>query len=123
MRLWSETKNNMLVDHRPWGTYEVLLDSDDCKVKRITVFENQRLSYQYHNKREEYWLIVKGEGVVVLNGDEISCKEGDQIHVPLKMKHRICNTGTHDLVFIEIQRGDYFGEDDIVRLEDDYQRS
>ena len=110
------------ITSRPWGTYEVLLDSEECKVKRITVNPNQRLSYQYHHHREEFWTVVKGEGTVTLEGKDIVVKEKEQIHIPKTAKHRMANLTNYVVVFIEIQMGTYFGEDDIIRLEDDYQR-
>ena len=110
-------------EERPWGKFENLLDSEYCKVKRITVKPAQRLSYQYHHKREEVWTIVLGFGTVTMDGIESWFKKGDVIKIPTKAKHRIQNMSTeHDLVFIEVQNGTYFGEDDIVRLEDDYNR-
>ena len=114
--------NKNSLSSRPWGGYEVLLDSDECKVKRIFVKPHQRLSYQRHEQREEYWTVVKGVATVVLNGNNISLVEGEQIHIPLKANHRIQNPSDEELIFIEIQRGSYFGEDDIIRLEDDYDR-
>ena len=107
---------------RPWGHYDVLLDTDYCKVKQITVKPNQRLSYQRHEKREEYWTIVKGQATVTLNDKETVLSEGQQIHIPLQTNHRIANKFSEPLIFIEIQRGSYFGEDDIIRIEDDYGR-
>ena len=107
---------------RPWGHYDVLLDTDYCKVKQITVKPNQRLSYQRHEKREEYWTIVKGQATVTLNDKETVLSEGQQIHIPLQANHRIANKFSEPLIFIEIQRGSYFGEDDIMRIEDDYGR-
>ena len=109
-------------DHRPWGHYDVLLDSSYCKIKQITVNPGQRLSYQRHHKREEYWTIVLGHAVVTLNGDLHHLKDGDTIHIPKESWHRIANLSKDPLVFIEIQRGEYFGEDDIIRSEDDYGR-
>jgi mannose-6-phosphate isomerase-like protein (cupin superfamily) len=107
---------------RPWGHYEILYDGDDCKVKRIIVKPGCKLSYQYHFKREELWKIVCGEGFATVNDCKIPIYEGSTIHIEKLSKHRIENTGHGHLVFIEIQTGDYFGEDDIVRLEDDYGR-
>ncbi len=109
-------------EKRPWGTYEILLDSEYCKVKEITVDRGHRLSYQYHHKRSEVWTIVKGTGKVVLNDEEVSISAGDVIQIPQGMKHRIQNNGESKLIFIEVQQGTYFGEDDIVRLQDDYKR-
>ena len=107
---------------RPWGHYDVLLDTDYCKIKQITVKPNQRLSYQRHEKREEYWTIVKGQATVTLNDKKIDLSEGQQIHIPQHANHRIANKSSEPLIFIEIQRGSYFGEDDIIRIKDDYNR-
>lgn len=109
-------------DHRPWGSYYVLEDAKTHKVKRIEVKPKGRLSYQYHYKRSEVWTMVSGEAIVTLDGKTIPLKAGDVIEIPKKAKHRIENPGTETLVFIEVQLGSYFGEDDIVRLEDDYNR-
>ena len=106
---------------RPWGTYEVLLDAEDCKVKRITVKPGQKPSYQYHHKRNEHWIVVAGVGEAKIDDAVSAISSGDSIFVPILSKHTIKNTSeTENLVFIEIQTGEYFGEDDIVRLEDDY---
>lgn len=111
-----------LIDHRPWGHYEVLSDALDHKVKRIVVLPGQRLSLQRHRHRSEHWYIVKGRAVVTLDGRQIELEEGGSVDIPRGAAHRIANVGSEDLVFIEVQRGDYFGEDDIERLEDDYGR-
>ena len=117
----TSTQNN--TDNiRPWGNYKILLENENCKVKQIIVKPNKRLSYQRHNFREEYWTIVQGEAIVTLNEKTLPLTEGDQIHIPQKANHRIANPEQKDLIFIEIQRGSYFGEDDIIRLEDDYDR-
>ena len=86
---------------RPWGHYNVLLDTDYCKVKQITVKPNQRLSYQRHEKREEYWTIVKGQATVTLNDKKIALSEGQQIHIPQHANHRIANKSSEPLIFIE----------------------
>jgi mannose-6-phosphate isomerase len=109
-------------DERPWGSYLVLDDEAAHKVKRITVRAGQRLSYQRHGRRSEHWFVVAGTGTVVLNGDEHLVGPGVAIDVPRGTAHRIHNSGDEDLVFVEVQHGDYFGEDDIVRLDDDYGR-
>lgn len=112
------------VNESPWGTWEVLIDHKSYKVKRIVINPEQRLSYQKHSKREEFWMIVEGEAEVILEDEPHYLKAGENIHIPLEAKHRIKNTSNNNqLVFIEIQRGTYFGEDDIVRFEDDYGRS
>ena len=111
-------------DQRPWGDYTVLDDATDYKVKRITVLAGKRLSYQRHARREEHWLVVRGVGRVTLEGEEFDVLPGTAVDVAVGAAHRIANTGvTQPLTFIEVQRGDYFGEDDIVRLEDDYGRT
>jgi len=109
---------------KPWGTYEVLLDAEDCKVKRITVKPGQKPSYQYHHKRNEHWVIISGVGEIKIDDVVSDVTSGSTIFVPALSKHTIRNTDeTKNLVFIEIQTGEYFGEDDIVRLEDDYGRA
>ena len=109
-------------DHRPWGYYAVLSDEPDHKVKRIVVYPDKRLSLQRHRRRSEHWNIVKGDALVTLNDSEIPLAKGMSIDIPAGARHRVKNTGNEELVFIEIQHGDYFGEDDIERLEDDFGR-
>jgi mannose-6-phosphate isomerase len=109
-------------DHRPWGFYVVLSDELDHKVKRIVVYPGKRLSLQRHRHRSEHWHIVRGQALVSLDNKDVPLKKGMSIDVPLGAAHRIKNTGTQNLVFIEVQQGDYFGEDDIERLEDDFGR-
>ena len=115
-------ENNKLEDHRPWGYYVVLADEDDHKVKRIVVKPGKRLSLQRHQKRAEHWYIILGSAIVTLDGFKINLKSGQAVDIPRGAVHRIENTGTEDVTFIEIQTGDYFGEDDIERLEDDFGR-
>ena len=110
-------------EERPWGGYLVLEDGPTHKVKRITVRAEQKLSYQQHARRSEHWFVVAGRGVVVLDGEMLPVTAGLAVDVPAGSAHRIHNTGKEDLVFIEVQHGEYFGEDDIVRLEDDYGRA
>lgn len=107
---------------RPWGGFEVLADREEFKVKTITVDPGAQLSYQSHEKREEHWLVVQGQAEVTLNGEKKNLISGQYIHIPLGAKHRIRNTGTRTLKFVEVQTGSYFGEDDIVRYQDDYNR-
>ncbi len=109
-------------EQRPWGRYEVLADEPTHKVKRITVEPGQRLSYQRHARRAEHWLVVSGEGVVTLDGKDVPVASGVAVDVPVETAHRVASTGSEPLVFIEVQRGSYFGEDDIERLDDDYGR-
>ena len=111
-------------DERPWGEYLVLDDAAaDHKVKRITVNPGQRLSYQKHAKRSEHWFVVSGLAGVTRDGVITEVKAGEAIDIPVGTAHRVENIGTEALVFIEVQHGSYFGEDDIVRLEDDFGRA
>ena len=107
---------------RPWGHFLVLTDEPDHKVKRIVVRPGQRLSLQRHSRREEHWFVVRGEALVTVDGTEVALSPGGAIDIPRGALHRIFNRGGGELVFIEVQRGDYFGEDDIERREDDYGR-
>jgi mannose-6-phosphate isomerase len=113
-----------VIEHaeRPWGCYTVLAEGDRFKVKTIEVRPGQRLSYQRHRRRAEHWFVVEGQGVITLDGATIEVQPGDSVDVPCGTAHRIQNTGSAPLVFVEVQHGDYFGEDDIVRLDDDYGR-
>ena len=111
------------IEHRPWGSFENLLDEEYCKVKRIIVKPNQRLSYQYHHQRTEHWVIVQGDAIVTLDDKEHIFTEGMVVEIPVTTKHRVENKFDKNLIFIETQTGTYFGEDDIVRLEDDYGRN
>jgi len=115
-------KNNNLIEHKPWGTYEVLSDESDYKVKKILVYPKKRLSLQLHHHRSEHWYIVSGKGLVTLSDDKIQVEAFQSVNIPVETVHRIENTSNTNLVFIEIQTGDYFGEDDIERFEDDYNR-
>jgi len=109
-------------DERPWGYYEVVDQGQGFRVKRICVGPGQRLSYQRHQQRSEHWYIVAGAGIVTLDGERSMVGEGAAVDVPVGAAHRIQNTGSEDLVLIEVQTGSYFGEDDIQRLDDDYGR-
>ena len=107
---------------RPWGRYEVLQQGATYKVKSIHVLPGKRLSYQRHQKRSEHWYVTDGNGEVTLDGKVQQVSRGSIIQVPQGSLHRISNTGSSELIFIEVQTGTYFGEDDIVRLEDDFGR-
>jgi mannose-6-phosphate isomerase len=113
----------MVTEDRPWGSYTVLEERESYKVKRIEVFPESRLSYQRHEKRSEHWVVVDGEAVVTLEGKEIRLSPGQSLDIPRMAAHRILNPGQDSLIFIEIQKGEYFGEDDILRLEDDFGRA
>lgn len=112
----------MEFDQRPWGSFTVLDEGENYKVKRIEVLPGKRLSYQRHSRRAEHWFVVAGLAKVTLNGEEILVKTGDAIDIACGDAHRVENAEASLLVFIETQTGDYFGEDDIVRLEDDFGR-
>jgi mannose-6-phosphate isomerase len=110
-------------EERPWGTYEVLEDRKLYKLKEIVVNPGQRLSYQSHHQRTEVWTIVSGDGIVTLENQSLSASPGRCFFIPRESKHRIECTGKKPLIFVEVQMGKYFGEDDIVRYEDDYGRN
>jgi mannose-6-phosphate isomerase len=108
---------------RPWGFYEVLADEADHKVKRITVNPGSRLSLQRHQRRMEHWYVVAGQAIATLGTQQVLLKAGESVDIPVKTIHRIENNHSVAFVFIEVQRGEYFGEDDIERFEDDYGRT
>tara|TARA_Y100000385_G_scaffold288524_1_gene355354 strand:+ start:465 stop:845 length:381 start_codon:yes stop_codon:yes gene_type:complete len=113
----------ILTETRPWGKYEVLLDDENVKVKRITVDPNQRLSYQYHHKRSEVWTVVSGMLTIILDDDKLFRGKGQSVRIRQGDRHRAWNETNKPVVFIEVQTGTYFGEDDIIRIEDDYKRN
>ena len=108
---------------RPWGRYEILQESENHKVKCIWVTPGKRLSYQRHQKRAEHWFIVAGFARITLNGVVSELKAGQTVDIGIGDLHRIENIGSDDVVFIEVQSGSYFGEDDIERIEDDFGRT
>ena len=108
--------------HRPWGTYTVLEEGLRFKIKRIVVKPGASLSLQYHHKRSEHWVVVSGTAKVVNGEKEILLSEDQSTYIPAGAAHRLANPGKVDCVMIEVQSGDYLGEDDIVRLEDNYGR-
>ncbi len=110
-------------DNRPWGYFDIIADLPDCKVKRIVVYPGCRLSLQRHSLRDEHWLVISGSASVTINGKDAPLGRGGSIDIPRGFLHRVENTGAEDLAFIEVQIGDYFGEDDIERVEDDYGRA
>ena len=110
-------------DRRPWGTFTVLDDGENFKVKRIEVLPGKRLSYQKHAQRAEHWFVVQGTAKVTLDDQEITVSAGEAIDISVGAAHRVENPGEDLLVFIEVQRGNYLGEDDIVRLQDDFGRT
>jgi glycosyltransferase involved in cell wall biosynthesis/quercetin dioxygenase-like cupin family protein len=118
-RIVRETRTE---DRRPWGHYEIVSDFPDHKVKRIVVYPGKRLSLQSHQRRRESWTIVQGHAVVTRNDEQIPLRPGDSVQISKDAKHRILNPGSSDVVFVEVQTGEYFGEDDIERFEDDFGR-
>lgn len=116
----------MVVDEddeiRPWGTFNVLADELDHKVKRLVVNPGQRLSQQYHMRRDEHWYFLSGTGKAIVDGHIHYISGRQTVEVKREQRHRIINDGTEPLVLIEVQTGEYFGEDDIVRTDDDYGR-
>ncbi|RYZ71768.1 MAG: cupin domain-containing protein, partial [Proteobacteria bacterium] len=118
----SLTKDHVF-EKRPWGAFEILRDTNYYKSKVITVNPHSQISYQSHAKRAEHWIMTRGQGEVVLNDEVIPVKAGSHVHIPLGAKHRIRNNTAAELEFVEVQIGTYFGEDDIVRYQDDYKRT
>lgn len=110
------------MDERPWGRYEVLEEREGYKVKRLEVKPGARLSLQRHSRRSEHWVVVSGIADVVCGDRELQLKQGEHIFIPAEFNHRLGNSSDQPLALIEVQLGDYLGEDDIVRLQDDYER-
>ena len=108
---------------RPWGTYQTLFETPGYKVKRIRIYPGAAISLQFHNQREEHWTITSGTGVFTLDADEQKVVRGNTVHIPVRAHHRLRNDGAEVLEFIEVQLGPYLGEDDIVRITDDYGRA
>ena len=119
----SELPNIHVTAHRPWGTYTILDESEGYKVKRIVVKAGKRLSLQKHHHRSEHWIVVSGTAVVTRGTDVYTVNANESTYIPMGEIHRLENVGKIDLVMIEAQVGEYVGEDDIVRIEDDFERS
>jgi mannose-1-phosphate guanylyltransferase/mannose-6-phosphate isomerase len=109
--------------HRPWGSYKSVDQGDRFQVKRIVVKQDGRLSLQMHHHRAEHWIVVRGTARVTIGNKVSVLHENESIYVPSGAQHRLENPGKIDLELIEVQTGSYLGEDDIVRIEDDYHRS
>ncbi len=118
----TEGSQKQQTETRPWGSFTVLEDLPHCKVKRLVVHPGHRLSLQYHHQREEHWTVVRGTPTITVGDKQWKAQVGEHIHIPCGAHHRIANEAREDAELIEVQLGDYFGEDDIVRLEDDYNR-
>ena len=119
----ADADQNNLHEERPWGSFTILDERDGFKVKRIEVLPGKRLSYQKHAQRAEHWFVIEGTAKVTLDDRDVLVAAGEAIDIPIGSAHRVENPGTEDLIFIEVQRGNYLGEDDIVRLEDDFGRT
>ncbi|MDP2830582.1 MAG: cupin domain-containing protein, partial [bacterium] len=117
-----ELEHNLIV-YRPWGKYEILIDADNHKVKKITVYPGAKLSLQAHRHRAEHWVVVKGAAKIINSDKEIVLKENESAFIPALAKHRLENPGKINLEIIEVQTGSYLGEDDIIRYDDDYNRN
>ena len=111
-----------LTVYKPWGSYTILEESSFYKVKRLTVLPGKRLSYQMHYHRSEHWIVAAGTAIVVIDDVEKMVRSGESIFIRAGEKHRLINSGSLLLEVIEVQNGQYLGEDDIVRFEDDYER-
>tara|TARA_B100001093_G_scaffold385698_1_gene371553 strand:+ start:2090 stop:2449 length:360 start_codon:yes stop_codon:yes gene_type:complete len=114
--------NYIYKEKRPWGSFYIIAEEESYKIKKIEVNSGHRLSYQLHKKRSEVWTIINGNGKILLDDIEYKYSPGDTFVIPKGIKHRIENNSKDKTVFIEVQTGNYFGEDDIVRLDDDYKR-
>jgi len=110
-------------EERPWGSFEILYEEEQLKVKRIIVKPGMRLSLQSHKNRSENWVILRGNALVTLDEEDIPLAANQFVFIPAGAKHRIANQGHDNVVFVEIQTGNYLGEDDIIRYEDDFHRA
>lgn len=122
-KLTIETEKETITETRPWGSFTILEDSDTHKVKRLTVLPGKILSLQSHNRRAEHWVVVTGQAYVVNGDKELTLNYNESTYIPIGNKHRLGNKTNEILEVIEIQTGEYFGEDDIVRYDDEYGRS
>ena len=111
------------IEKRPWGSFTILDEGGKFKVKRLSVNPGHSTSLQYHKHRSERWIVVQGEATVTLGSQSHVVGENDWIHIPLNEKHQLSNNGNEVMQLIEVQFGDYLGEDDIIRLEDSYGRN
>lgn len=111
-----------LTVHRPWGAYTVLEEGANFKIKRIMVNPGARLSMQMHEQRAEHWVVVSGVAKITIDGRELLLQENESTYIPKTHRHRLENLGGVPLHIIEVQCGDYVGEDDIVRFDDSYGR-
>lgn len=115
-------KKNSTIVRRPWGTYQKIYQECGVWVKRVEVDPGSRLSLQKHNHRSEKWIIVSGDGLVVINNLTTTVTTGSVVDIPVRVLHRMANMGKDPLVFIEVACGDKLTEEDIIRLQDDFDR-
>lgn len=111
-----------IMGYRPWGKYKVLVDDENHKVKKLIVYPGATLSLQSHNRRSEHWVVVRGTASIINGDQEIILQENESAYIPATHKHRLANPGKTNLEIIEVQTGDYFEEDDIIRYDDIYNR-
>ncbi len=124
METIEDQTDSPMYEKRPWGSFTIIDEGESFKVKRIEVLPEKRLSYQRHSRRAEHWFVIRGTAKVTLNDVEILVETGEAIDIAARDAHRVENSSSHELlIFIEIQTGEYFGEDDIERLDDDFGRS
>ena len=121
--LITTTHRALVTEERPWGRWTVLEEGPGYKIKRIEVKPGQRLSLQLHHHRSEHWIVLSGTARVVRNAETIFVHAHESTFVPATARHRLENPGLLPLVILEIANGEYIGEDDIVRFEDDYNRA
>ena len=119
-KIFEALENNF--ELRPWGKFENILETSFYKIKKLTISPKSSLSLQFHKFRSEHWFVLEGTATITLNGNEYKLKKGNSIDIPRKAVHRISNKSNKELIIIEIQLGTYFGEDDIIRLDDPYER-
>ncbi len=112
----------LFTEHKPWGYYTVLDEGNNYKVKKLVVKPGSRLSLQIHRYRSEFWTVAEGNPIIICGDDEKEYKVGEHVLIPVGTPHRLINIGDSQATVIEIQNGSYLGEDDIIRLEDDYNR-
>jgi mannose-6-phosphate isomerase len=113
----------MNFEERPWGNYTVLISDSTYQVKKLVVYPGKRLSLQSHKFRAEHWFIVSGVGFVQIENENKEVAAGDSVNIPIGAKHRISCTSKDPLTFVEVQTGNSFDENDIIRHEDDFGRS
>jgi len=118
-----ENTNGTYTEQRPWGSFTVIMDTPHYKLKVLHVKAGQRLSLQMHHHRAEHWIVAQGQAEVTVGEKTWTAAKGEHIHIPKQTKHRLANSSGNGLEIIEVQQGDSFAENDIVRFEDDYARS